>query len=158
MKQTLISEFVETPLTDFSRPAFRQAFERYFAELEVSVDDWEAVYREMAAAGAQALLLSSSEGSVAAFLLYAALPFSSSFFEGNAAFVQEFWVEPSLRRQGLGRRLLHSAEKLFTAQGLNLVLLTSDTAENFYLHCGYHRAAGIRAKNGCPVFLRCLPE
>ena len=157
MEKVFVSDFTEMPLSDFSRPGFRRAFECYFAELEVSVDDWDAVYREMAASGAQALILSSHDGRVAAFLLYAVLPFSSSFFEGNAAFIQEFWVEPSLRGQGLGRRLLHSAEKQFTAQGLSLVLLTSDTAEGFYLRCGYRRATGIRAKNDCPVFMRCLP-
>lgn len=158
MKKTFVSDLTEMPLSDFSHLGFRRAFERYFAELEVAVDDWEAVYREMAASGAQALLLRSPDTDVAAFLLYAPLPFSSSFFEGSAAFIQEFWVAPSLRGQGLGRRLLRSAEKQFAAQGLDLVLLTSDTAETFYLHCGYRLAAGIRAKNDCPVFLRCLPE
>lgn len=158
MKNVFAFDLTESSLSDFSHPGFRRAFECYFSEMEISVDDWEAVYREMAVSGARALLLCSPDGETEAFLLYAVLPFSSSFFEGSAAFVQEFWVAPPLRGQGLGRRLLRSAEKRFSAQGLSLVLLTSDTAEHFYLHCGYRRAAGIHAKNDCPVFLRCLPE
>lgn len=157
MKNTFASDLTEMSLSHFSHPGFRRAFERYFAGLGETVQDWEAVYRQMASSGAQALLLCSPDGETAAFLLYAALPFSSAFFEGHAAFIQEFWIDPSLRGQGIGRHLLHRAEARFAARGLSLVLLTSDTAEEFYLRCGYRRAAGIRAKNDCPVFLRCLP-
>ena len=115
MKNVFAFDLTESSLSDFSHPGFRRAFECYFSEMEISVDDWEAVYREMAVSGAQALLLRSPDGETEAFLLYAVLPFSSSFFEGSAAFIQEFWVAPPLRGQGLGRRLLRSAETLAAA-------------------------------------------
>ena len=80
MKKTFVSDFTEMPLSDFSHTGFRRAFERYFAELEVAVDDWEAVYRDMAASGAQALLLCSPDADVAAFFTVCPSPLFQFLF------------------------------------------------------------------------------
>ena len=71
-------------------------------------------------------------------------------------FVREFWVSSSERGQGHGKDLLQKAEAYFTAQGAARSILTTDSAEAFYLHCGYRKASDIAAKNNDIVLLKDL--
>ena len=80
MKNVFAFDLTESSLSDFSHPGFRRAFECYFSEMEISVDDWEAVYREMAVSGAQALLLCSPDADVAAFFTVCPSPLFQFLF------------------------------------------------------------------------------
>lgn len=75
-------------------------------------------------------------------------------FDLSAGFIREFWVDPAYRVQGHGSALLKKAERFFTERGVHRILLTTDTAEDFYLRRGYIHAPDIRAKNGDAVFVK----
>lgn len=144
-------------LSDFTDPRFRTAFQTYFRELDISVEDWAALFREMDEEGTNlAYLLQDAEENLLGFLLFQMTSFSNWFFEEPAGFLREFWIDPALRRHGYGRALLHSAEAYFTEHGAYRSILTSDSAAAFYLANGYHKAPGIQAKNKMEVLVKII--
>ena len=147
--------FTDRLVTDFGDPAFREAFRKYFREMDVSVEDWEGLFREMNDGGNEAFLRISG-GDVAGFIQFCPITFKSWFFEGTIGFVREFWVAPERRGEGHGSALLRLAEERFREKGYGAVILTTDTAEDFYLARGYGRAPGIQAKNKDDVFVKQL--
>jgi ribosomal protein S18 acetylase RimI-like enzyme len=62
----------------------------------------------------------------------------ASFYAGWL-FVNDLWVHAELRRRGIGRRLLHEAERRAVAHGVHSVWLDtfSFQAPGFYRHLGY---------------------
>jgi ribosomal protein S18 acetylase RimI-like enzyme len=61
---------------------------------------------------------------------------------GAAVEVQQLWVEPALRRQGVARRLMRLLEDEVRRRGARLVYLDtfSFQAQGFYRRCGYRAA------------------
>jgi len=143
-------------LTDHTDPRFRTAFRRYFAELGISVRDWDSLFREMDQTPDTAVFLCLEGDEPAGFLQFSRTSLDNWFFSLPAGFVREFWVSERLRGKGYGKALLSCAEQYFLENNIQFVLLTSDTAQGFYLHMGYEPAPDIRAKNGDPVFVRRL--
>ena len=145
---------MDTLITDFSAPAFQAAFRQYFAEIGISVRDWEGLFREMNQEGNNAAFLrTTEEGEVIGFLQFQPIAFTSWFFEETCGFIREFWVAKPFRGQGHGTGLLGMAEQHFRAHGMFTAVLTTDTAAGFYEKRGYVRARGCRAKNGDEVFM-----
>lgn len=146
-------------LSDFTDPRFRSAFQTYFAELGISVRDWDGLFQEMNSEGNNlAYLLSDDEGEILGFLQFQLTEFSNWFFEEPFGFIREFWISPAHRRQGYGRMLLHLAEAYFVEHGVYRAVLTADDAVAFYLASGYAIAPGIRAKNKMEVLVKNLFE
>lgn len=143
-------------IRDFTDPRFAQAFQLYFHELGAQIKDWDGLFREMNQGDNRAYVRLTGEGETVGFLQFTPIAFSSWFFEEKAGFIREFWVAPGFRGQGHGRALLALAEEWFREEGVSRVLLTSDTAPEFYLKMGYRPAAGCAAKNHDPVFVRDL--
>lgn len=145
-------------LSDFTAPCFRTAFQAYFAELDISVKDWDGLFREMSEEGNNLAFLLLEEGRTLGFLQFQMTSFSNWFFEEPIGFIREFWVDPTYRRQGHGKFLLHSAETYFLEHGVYCSVLTADDAASFYLANGYKKAWGIKPKNKMDVFIRVLHE
>lgn len=146
-------------LSDFTDLRFRTAFQAYFSELNISVKDWEGLFREMNEEGNNLAYLLLTEGRALGFLQFQITSFSNWFFEEPFGFIREFWVDPAYRRQGHGKSLLHSAETYFLEHGVfRSVLTPDDGAVAFYLANGYEKAPGIRPKNKMDVFIRTLRE
>ena len=144
-------------LSDFTEPRFRAAFQTYFAELGISVSDWDGLFQEMNDEGTNlAYLLLDEDDAVHGFLQFQMTSFSNWFFEEPFGFVREFWIDPAHRRQGYGRMLLRMAEAYFTEHGALRSILTADDAEAFYLASGYEKAPGIQAKNKMEVLSKIL--
>ena len=145
-------------LSDFTDPRFRSAFQSYFAELDISVKDWDGLFQEMNDEGNNfAYLLLDESGETLGFIQFQVTGFSNWFFEEPFGFIREFWVAPAHRRQGYGKTLLRLAEAYFAEHGMYRVILTpDDNAVNFYLTNGYEKAPGIRAKNKMEVFVKTL--
>ena len=141
-------------LSDFTDPRFQDAFRVYFAELGISVSDWDGLFREMNEEGNNlAYLLEDGTG----FLQFQMTAFSNWFFEEPFGFIREFWVHPALRRQGYGSRLLELAEGYFVERGAHRAVLTADPgAVEFYLVRDYQKAPGITAKNKMEVLTKAL--
>ncbi len=145
-------------LSDFTDPRFRAAFQAYFAELDISVRDWEGLFREMNEEGNNfAWLLLDDSGGTRGFLQFQMTGFSNWFFEESFGFIREFWIAPAHRRQGYGRFLLHLAETYFVEHGAYRAVLTADDAVDFYLANGYESASGVKAKNKMDVLTKNLP-
>lgn len=64
---------------------------------------------------------------------------------GAAVEVQQLWVEPSLRRRGVGQRLMRLLEDEARRRGAALIFLDtfSFQAPGFYERCGFHAAVRL---------------
>ena len=147
-------------ISDFTDPVFQAAFRQYFAELGISVKDWDGLFREMNAGDGDeknaAYVRRLADGSVVGFIMFVPIRFTSWFFEETLGFIREFWVAESFRGQGHGTELLALAENHFLEHGICAGILTTDTAQRFYERHGYVRAHGCRAKNKDEVFVKRL--
>ncbi len=147
-------------LIHFQDPRFRQAFQQYFGELGIQVKDWEGLFQEIEqdTRGTRGWLR-LQEGNpqkTVGFIMFCPMELSSWFFTKKAGFIREFWVAEAFRGQGHGSQMLGMAEQHLLRAGMSQVMLTTNTAENFYLCRGYRRDPGYTAKNGDPVLVKDL--
>lgn len=144
-------------LSDHTDPRFTAAFQLYFAELGITVRDWDGLFREMNdTPDTHAFLRLNESGETVGFLQFSVTALENWFFEMPAGFVREFWISEKYRGKGHGKALLELAEQYFIRNNIQRVILTTDQAPCFYLHMGYERAPDIRAKNGDEVFIKTL--
>lgn len=54
-------------------------------------------------------------------------------------YIDDMWIDEPMRRQGLGRKLLHQLEEHFTGKGFNNMNLVTSAfqAPEFYKKCGF---------------------
>lgn len=144
-------------LSDFTDSRFCDAFQTYFSELDISVSDWEGLFREMNEEGTNlAYILQDEEENLLGFLQFQMTSFTNWFLEEPFGFIREFWVDPAYRRQGFGTRLLDLAERYFMEHGAYRALLTADDAAAFYLAKDYRKVPGVKAKNELEVLSKML--
>lgn len=149
--------YTDTLISDFSAPLFRNAFRQYFSELGINVTDWNSLFKEMNDEGDNlAFVRTTQDGTGIGFIQFKPITFTSWFFEETCGFIREFWVSENYRNAGHGTALIRLAEGYFYDHGLYTSILTSDTAERFYLRHGYHKRPGCKAKNGDDVFMKRL--
>ena len=151
------SKFTDVLISDSSDPLFQSGFKAYFSELGVTVRNWGRMFRKMNEDdGNQAYIRTTKDGSIIGFIQFKPIKFTSWFFEETCGFIREFWVSETYRNAGHGAALLRLAEDYFKKQGLCTSILTTDTAEHFYLNHGYQKAPGCKAKNEDEVFFKRL--
>ena len=144
-------------ISDFNNLDFQNMFKSYFGELGVSVRDWSRLFQAMNDENRNLAYLRYDEnGSPIGFIQFTVITFSSGFFEAKAGFIREFWVNSNCRNFGHGSELLRRAEEYFISNGIHKSILTTDTAERFYLRHGYVKDIDITAKNGYDVFVKVL--
>lgn len=149
--------YTDTLISDFSVPLFSNAFRQYFSELGINVTDWNSLFKEMNDEGDNlAFVRTTQDGTGIGFIQFKPITFTSWFFEETCGFIREFWVSENYRNAGHGTALIRLAERYFYDHGLYTSILTSDTAERFYLRHGYHKRPGCKAKNGDDVFMKRL--
>ena len=149
--------FSDALVSDFDDRLFQKAFKTYFDELDIRVQDWDSLFREMNdGSGNRAFVRTACEGGIIGFVLFEPVKFTSWFFEETCGFIREFWVAGGYRSAGHGAALLSRAEDHFREQGICTCILTTDTAERFYLRHGYVYAPGCIAKNGDKVYIKRL--
>ena len=142
-------------ISDFSDPKFKDAFQIYFAELGIQVKNWDSLFQEMNEGGEnRAWLRLSENGDVVGFIQFIPIRFSSWFFEETRGFIREFWIRREFRSQGHGTALLNLAESYFAERRINTLILTTDTAPDFYRSRGYEKDEAISAKNKDDVFVK----
>ena len=150
-------ELSDVLISDFSEPLFQTAFQTYFSELGITVRDWDGLFREMNDEGDnQAFVRTADDGSIIGFIQFKPIKLTSWFFEETCGFIREFWISNANRNAGHGSALLRLAESYFKEHGMYTSILTTDTAEHFYLKHGYRKAAGCKAKNEDEVFVKRL--
>lgn len=144
-------------IRDFTDPRFMDAFKLYFKEWDIQIKDWDGLFREMNESGENlAWLRLDADGQVIGFIEFTPLTMSSWFFEEKWGFIREFWVKKSFRSHGHGAALLALAEQYFRYHSIQKIVLTTDTAPNYYLARGYEKDDTITARNKDDVFIKRL--
>lgn len=142
-------------IRNFNHPLFQKAFQDYFTESGIFLKNWDALWQEMNQdEGNFAILRILDEKEVIGFILGQPISSKSWFFEEKQGFIREFWVSPAYRGMKHGTSLLHMAENRFHEQNIVRIILTTDTAENFYLKNGYQKRPDIIARNKLMVFVK----
>ncbi len=149
--------YQDSLISDFSSPVFQNAFKQYFDEVDVKVSDWDGLFGEMNSEGGNyAFVRTADDGRIIGFIQFKPIEFTSWFFNETCGFIREFWISPEFRNQGHGSALISLAEDYFIKEGMQTSILTTDTAERFYLKHGYFKAFACKAKNQCDVFKKRL--
>lgn len=142
-------------ISDFSDSRFKDAFQIYFAELGIQVKDWDGLFREMNDGGEnRAWLRTNEDGDIIGFIQFIPISFSSWFFEETRGFIREFWIRKEFRGQGHGTALLNLAESYFADRNIKTLILTTDSAPDFYRDRGYEKDETISARNKDDVFVK----
>ncbi len=134
---------------------FQSAFKQYFRELDVNVRDWDGLFAEMddCTNGKNlAYLRKNDNGDIVGFVLFNIMNMEGWFFRADVGFIRELWIAEPYRQQGHGGKILALAEAWYVNRGIRAVLLTTDTADEFYRHRGYRRRPEITARNKDRVY------
>ena len=144
-------------ISDFSEPLFQKAFQIYFGELGINVKDWDGLFKEMNdEEGNKTFLRVTEENDIAGFIMFKPIELSNWFFTEKLGFIREFWIANEYRNQGHGTALLQLAEEYFVQNDICKSILTTDTAENFYIKHGYRKDSAYTAANKDEVFVKDL--
>lgn len=141
-------------ITDFENPCFTQAFKTYFSELGIRIKNWDKLWEEMNSDSNFAFIKVIDNRKALGFIQCQIIKSQSWFFEEKCGFIREFWVDKEHRNLGYGSELLSLAENYFYENNIKRYILTTDTAENFYIKNGYKKRTDIIAKNKMTVFVK----
>ena len=143
-------------ITDHQNPLFMDAFKLYFKELGINVRNYEALFEEMNSDIGTVTFAYVENNQLLAFLMCKADILTNWFFEMKFVFIREFWVNDGYRNQGIGSSLLKEVEAHFKSEGIEYLMLTTDTAPSFYMKHGFIQASSIVAKNQDDVYIKRL--
>ncbi|MCH5317837.1 MAG: GNAT family N-acetyltransferase [Eubacterium sp.] len=144
-------------INDFRDTDFKSMFQTYFTELGVSVRNWDRLFKAMNDENRNfAYLRYDEESNPIGFIQFTVITFSSGFFGTKMGFIREFWVNSNCRSNGHGSELLQLAEEYFIKNAVHKAILTTNTAEKFYIKHGYTKDVTIKAKNNFDVFIKVL--
>ncbi len=146
--------YTDMLISDFLDIIFQNAFKQYFSELGVNVKDWNGLFREMNESDNLAFVRLDENKEIIGFILFKPTVFKSSFFEETYGFIREFWVKAEYRNKKHGSELIELTEKYLRDQGIYSSILTTDTAEHFYLKHGYVKVPGCIARNKNDVYVK----
>lgn len=142
-------------ISDFSDSRFQVAFKQYFGELGINVKDWDGLFREMNSENQnKAYVRFSEDNQVIGFIQFTPMEMSSWFFNMPCGFIREFWIAEEYRNQGHGTALIALAEQYFRGNGIHKLILTTDTAPEFYRARGYEKDDTITARNKDDVYTK----
>jgi Acetyltransferase (GNAT) family. len=144
-------------INDFTNPTFQLAFKKYFEELNITVDDWEELFKEMNDdSGNLAFLRLSADEEIVGFIQFKIDILKNWFLEEKYGFIREFWIDVEYRNKGHGANLLNLVENYLIEENIHKSLLTTDTAPNFYIKQGYWKDSSYNAINKCDVFVKTI--
>ncbi len=148
--------YQDIKITDFNDSRFAEAFKLYFAELGITVRDWDGLFREMNGGKNFCYLRLDEQGAAVCFIQFCEMEMKSWFFSMKMGFIREFWIVPSSRGNGHGKALLRLVEDAFAEMNIHYAILTTDTAQDFYVKNGYEKHGEITARNQDEVFIKRL--
>ncbi|MBQ8264025.1 MAG: GNAT family N-acetyltransferase [Oscillospiraceae bacterium] len=144
-------------ITDFTNPYFQSAFRSYYADMGERVNNWVRCFENMNKDGDNlAYIRLSEENEAIGFIQFKIICLKNWFFEERLGFIREFWVDSNYRRKGHGSELLAITENYFLSKKVYKAILTTDTAEVFYINKGYEKDSSIIADNQMDVFVKQL--
>jgi GNAT superfamily N-acetyltransferase len=127
--------------------------ETFLRDGEPVSEDFASRLRETVERGALEVLAASAEGRVVGVAVLAYRPSVSA--AGLFASIEDLYVEPDARRQGVGRTLLKAVGERCAARGVSYVeaQVEDDEAAAFYAASGYEEEPGVRVFSRSYVFL-----
>ena len=146
-----------SPLKDKDKNIFSRLFGEYYAELGCT-DDTAHLVEEYVLPDLLAGLLHvdiiSEDGQTAGFVIYQIDDINNEWnFKEGWGDIREIYIIPSLRRRGLGKFLLYSAEmKLKEAGAQKSYCLPYEKAVTFFNACGYKNSSEFCEELDCAVF------
>lgn len=154
--EDIILNYKDFVITDFLDIRFQKAFKKYFKELGIEVKDWDGLFNEINEDKNTRTIVRMKNDDVVGFIMFQPVVFESWFFEEKCGFIREFWVSNDHRNLGYGSDLLNQVESYFKNQEIYRLILTTDTAEEFYFKHGYKLLKSCKAKNGDDVFVKII--
>ncbi len=154
-----LKNFTDLFITDFKSVEFQEAFKIYFDELNVRVEKWDKLFTNMnndKHGKNFAYVRIADNGEIVGFIQFTTIIMNSWFFSTDIGFIREFWVNSKYRKQGHGKELLNLVESYFKEKDIGYTILTTDTAEQFYLKNGYEKCPYIEAVNKMDVYVKRL--
>ena len=146
-----------SPLKDNEKQNFAKLFTDYYSELDCA-DDAAHIAEEYVIPDLLAGLISVDMlydgGQTAGFIIYQTDDIYNDWnFKEGWGDGREIYVVPSLRRQGLGRFLLYTAEMKLKERGVQKAYcLPCAGSEGFFRACGYVGSASFNEDTDCFVF------
>lgn len=145
------------PIKDTDKQLFEKLFRDYYAELDCEDDCAQLVNDYVipdVLAGLVCVDLLYDGETCAGFVIYQTDDIVNSWrFKEGWGDVREIYVIPSLRRRGLGRFLLYTAEMKLKESGTEKAYcLPSAGAEGFFRACGYVGTPARCEELDCHVF------
>ena len=140
-----------SPLTDLTKKEFEALFTSYYEELGCDEDVEhllaEYILPDLLSGLINIEILQDGE-KYAGFVIYQTDDIDNEWnFKEGWGDIRELYVIPSLRRQGLGRFLLYTAELKLKESGVDKAYcLPSEESEQFFTACGYVRTEGYNAE------------
>lgn len=138
---------------------FKHAFMQYFSDLGInnlSASDWDGIFTQMRASTEDRIMVYRENKRILGFIMFRSDTFTHWFFEEHVGFIREFWVDASLRSQGIGSELLDTVEAYFLNKQIYTLILTTDSALTFYHNHGFRIDPSIHAKNSDMVLTKHL--
>lgn len=90
----------------------------------------------------KAILLVAKQSGSAGEIGYCLGTLHTTFYaNGDIAWMEELYVEPEFRRDGIGKKLVNYFEKRSQQHQVKLITLATRRAEEFYLAIGYQQSA-----------------
>lgn len=144
-------------IKDYFDERFTNCFKKYFAELGLTIKNWDGLFEEMNSCRIKdkfetILLLDRNEP--IGFIQFQCETFMNWFFQESAGFIREFWIAEKYRNQGYGTKLMNLSFSYFQEKDIHKVLLTTDTAEDFYERKGFKKDLSYSAKNNLPTYVK----
>ncbi|NLW41859.1 MAG: GNAT family N-acetyltransferase [Tissierellia bacterium] len=143
-------------INDFTDLRFQSSFKEYFKELEIELNNWDSLFKEMNEEKDNFAILRMKDDMVVGFIQFKIDTLSNWFFEEKVGFIREFWINKNIRKEGHGASLLKLAEEHFMENKVYKSILTTDTASKFYIKNGYAFDPSYKALNEDDVYVKIL--
>lgn len=140
-------------ITDFTDTSFKNAFCQYFNEFGIMITEDDELFASMNDGKNQALVIKNNQ-EIIAFLQFRFDEFTHWFFVEKICFIREFWVSSQFRGGQIGSSLLTQIEKLTKENDIYKLILTTDSADKFYLTNGFSLNKSYTAKNEDLVYTK----
>lgn len=140
-----------SPISDLTKKEFEALFNSYYEELGCDEDIQhlldEYILPDLLAGLIKIDILQDGQ-TFAGFVIYQTDDIDNEWnFKEGWGDIREIYIIPSLRRQGLGKFLLYTAELKLKESGTDKAYcLPSEESESFFTACGYERTEGYNAE------------
>jgi len=143
-------------IKDFTDPIFKNAFIEYFNELGIQVKDFDGLFDLMNNEGGNQAFIVTQADECIAFLQFRNDELNHWFFKEEVCFIREFWVKLDFRKRHIGVELMNQIEAYARNMNIYKLILTTHTAEAFYLKNGFVVDKSYIANNGQSVMIKSI--